>query len=373
MTENQTPRKYYPFLDALRGIALLWVIAHHSNYYFKMDTYNPKPFWQAMGTFFTAGFMGVDLFFVTSGFLITGLLMDEFYHGKVNVTRFYKRRFFKIIPHYFLIVVIAFGLMAIYSPKFVMYPLEIFGCLTLTQNYLKDTVPLLDHTWSIAIEEHFYIIYPLILFYVGGLFKGKKGRHKSILFVLFFLLILGNISRIIFFKGADELDIYYYQKTHLRFDALIFGCFLRFAEEWLVRLGKKKFSGVLFFIAAVLIYSFLVLKAQHTIWFHTTLMYLAAGFILCAALCGFKPLLEVGENRFLKFIGKNCYGIYLWHYPLIFLIYQIFQSVRIYESLPMVIPPSIVIIHLILSVALGVLSTVTLEKYFLKLRQTWIP
>ena len=354
-------KKYYPFLDALRAISILWVIAHHANYFFQLKKYDTNVFTHIMRGSAELGFLGVDMFFVTSGFLITGLLMEEFLQGQVRVQRFYARRFFKIVPHYYFIIVIALGILSVYCPRETIKPVQMLGYLTLMQNYLKHPVVILGHLWSISIEEHFYLIYPLLLFLISAIGKTKQMRFKAILFVLVFLIILENLIRFICFKGPHDGYTFFYQMTHVRFDALIFGCLLRFVEEWFIVSKFRKFYGMVFFMIAFLIYFSFTVKFDKTIWFYSTLAYLASGFILVAALYGFKPLVDIGRSKFLVWIGKNSYGIYLWHYILIFPIISIIDPARIDWKITM--------LYVMLSVCGGALSTATLEKYFLAMRQ----
>jgi peptidoglycan/LPS O-acetylase OafA/YrhL len=115
-------QKYYPFLDSFRGIAILWVIFHHAVYFFSGNGLGFLPLKMAK-----LGFLGVDLFFVTSGFLITGLLMEEFFQGQLRVQRFYIRRFFKIVPHYFLTIIVALGFASFLTPGSSIESIQIFN------------------------------------------------------------------------------------------------------------------------------------------------------------------------------------------------------------------------------------------------------
>lgn len=154
MTDIPLPaKKYYPFLDGFRAVAIIWVLFYHVNKFFELDR-----IWGALaGTpllkIINSGFLGVDIFFVISGFLITGLLIRDL-NGKVRVKRFYSRRFFKIIPHYFAAVFVGLIITGIFSPKFLFDLRTILGYFFFYNNYLPR-IPILSHMWSIAIEEHF--------------------------------------------------------------------------------------------------------------------------------------------------------------------------------------------------------------------------
>jgi peptidoglycan/LPS O-acetylase OafA/YrhL len=354
---DSSTRKYYPYVDALRGISILWVIAHHGVYFFRIHDWGFIPL-----RFAGLGFLGVDLFFVTSGFLITGLLMEEFLQGQLRIQRFYARRFFKIAPHYFLVIVVGLGFASFLIPNVSIKPIQVFSYLTLMQSYLKEQFFLFAHLWSISIEEHFYFTYPLFLFLLGKCAVTRDGKYKLVLLSLCLLIIGGNLSRFICFQNVHNQGVYYYQMTHLRFDALAFGCLLCFTEKMF---GNRRFYGGVFAMLTILILFAFFINFQHTIWYYPTLAYLGAGFVLAAALCGFKPVLDLGRIGFLRWIGKSSYGIYLWHYILIFHIMRVFDSDKNDWK--------IMTLYVILSISCGALSTLTFEKFFLKLRQQWVP
>ena len=105
MAEIHSTKVYYPFLDSFRAIAILWVMLHHGMLIASFSYSMPY-----LDKLSAIGFLGVDIFFVISGFLITGLLINDL-DNKIRVKRFYVRRFFKIVPHYLTIVLIGFALL----------------------------------------------------------------------------------------------------------------------------------------------------------------------------------------------------------------------------------------------------------------------
>ncbi len=286
--------------------------------------------------------------------------------GAVGVKRFYARRFFKIVPHYLFVILCAMGILGLFFPHVPINYSRLIAYLTMTQNYILPPIPILEHLWSIAIEEHFYLIYPLVLLLVGALCRTRAERLRVIIFSLVFLLILGNLIRIWCYKNPGWFDHFTIQKTHFRFDALIFGCFLRFAQDWLVVQERKKFYGHVLIIGAFFGFLYLFLNGfQEKEWFHFTIAYLSSGMILAAALCGFRPILDLGNIGTLRWIGRNSYGIYLWHYILIF---PFLPGMRSAQQ-----DWKIIVMYVVLSICCGALSTATVERYFLRLRERSVP
>ena len=132
-------------LDVLRGVAVVMVLVHHSP--------------TRLGGWVQAGWSGVDLFFVLSGFLVSGLLFKEYLAaGRIRPWRFYLRRGFKIYPNLYVMLAVAAVLQAALGPPLV--PRLVLHDALFVQNYLG---PWWGHTWSLAVEEHFYLLLPPVL------------------------------------------------------------------------------------------------------------------------------------------------------------------------------------------------------------------
>jgi peptidoglycan/LPS O-acetylase OafA/YrhL len=160
-------------LDFLRGAAILLVFGRHPSFW-------PDNAGRMRGIadfWYNFGWTGVDLFFVLSGFLVGGLLLGEVRErGNANVSRFIFRRAFKIWPSYYALVLISIVLKAVeygWRTSFTLY----WPNLLHVQNDFGGG--LLTHTWSLAVEEHFYLALPLLIFFLGSF--GERGRKINLL------------------------------------------------------------------------------------------------------------------------------------------------------------------------------------------------
>src|SRR5712692_5755882 len=304
-------------LDILRGAAITLVLFRHM----------PLPVSPAMP--FRAGYYlwsiswtGVDLFFVLSGFLISGLLYNEIDKtGSLRLRRFWMRRGLKIWPSYYFIFAITTPMAAYLVAKtqgrkvawhFVVQQMP---SLIFIQNYLPVEYRW-GASWSVAIEEHFYLSLPIIL-----LLLYRKGRLQWLLPMggLFCVAILA--WRIFAYsRGADWIHLYF--PTHLREDTLCFGVMLGYIHRYKPQVAQRicRFWPILILFAAAIIVSVAVLPLAGesafapTIGF--TLLYLAFGGLVLLA--GTNP--NFGEHgrlsllfKALAFLGVYSYTIYLVH------------------------------------------------------------
>jgi len=364
-------RKYYLFLDGFRGIAVLGVIFGHIFGFFDLHAilgalFVPFSKLAAVGTF------GVDMFFVISGFLITGLLLDDLENGKIRIKRFYFRRFLKIIPQYTLTVIAGLILMLVYhiqgfgqAENYNPFH-NIWINFVFLQNYYDSIqLPTLAHLWTIAVEEQFYFIYPLILISISLLLKGSYQRRVVLTAICIILLIIGNlcrydeISAIFRLKGGT----FAFQKTHFHFDGLVFGILIKLIEPYLYRINgtlKKLFSFACFIGALAIYLMFIVNGVNVFFWPTFGLAYLAPGLLIISALIDESSFIKYfEENQALRWVGRSSYGIYLWHYILLFFFLANCKQ-------PILL--NVIITYVITTILIGFLSTVTVERYFLSFR-----
>jgi peptidoglycan/LPS O-acetylase OafA/YrhL len=259
------------------------------------------------------GWVGVDLFFVLSGFLISSLLFREYQRsGEINLTRFLFRRAFKIYPSFWVLILFytAFLFSVDQLPSFSQIAHE----LLFVQNYLPG---FLGYTWSLAVEEHFYLSLA-ILFAVLRKFK-KADLFKSIPTIFAVLSIGCLVLRLFFIGNADEFSFGKYSLyTHLRIDALFFGVFISYLVHFknLNQLFSKIPTSLLVFVGVSLLSPAFIFSNYTFRWiliWGFVLTYLGSGFLVLAAV-----RIEQSQSYFLRGIGKlgaASYSIYLWHFP----------------------------------------------------------
>jgi peptidoglycan/LPS O-acetylase OafA/YrhL len=272
-------------LDVLRGVAILLVLGRHFPYY---------------NLWTRAGWIGVDLFFVLSGFLISGLLFREYRETRaISLKRFFIRRGFKIYPPYY-----AFLLLTM--------PLTIgrltWADLTFMQSYFTG---FWGHGWSLSVEEHFYIILPLALMLSLALFPRSDFRWIPYALPVVMAVCLAMRAAV----GPHATNRQVIDPTHLRIDALFAGVTL----GWLYHFKMATFLSAARKIYLLPVGLFLSSSAffvdQSSYWIYT--------FGLTANFVGFAAIVMwaienpgLGRLKPLATIGSFSYSIYLWHWPL---------------------------------------------------------
>ena len=207
MTAVNSNRFYYPALDGLRGVAILLVIIYHN-----FNFINQSQF----------GWLGVDLFFVLSGFLITTILLND--AGSPHFLKnFFIRRILRIFPLYFLcliIFLILFPFLGLYKKELSFFIANQWWLWTYLQNwlyslFLTDDAKMLTHLWSLAVEEQFYLIWPFIILLVK-----KPGKLFFIMLTVLFLVFFGR--SLLWFSHITDLN-YTTLYTFTRIDGICIG------------------------------------------------------------------------------------------------------------------------------------------------------
>ena len=340
-------------LDFVRGIAILMVMGYHFEQAPK--ALHPILYW-LQEPFKLCGATGVDMFFVLSGFLVGGLLLKEYLQTqRVNSTKFILRRGLKIWPAYYFYI---FFQMVTHK-----HPLSTFAVQNLVhlQNYLGSS---LGHTWTLAVEEHFYLLLTFALAWMTSRQWPIERILKVFLCVIPAVIAIRCLTVYEGWPGAG-------QYTHNRLDALMMGVVLavlfHFYPEIFDRISDKKWLLAGTAAAAVI---FCCLFQSHKVEFTVgfTIMYVGYAALLLLVYRHSGRVKNWAPYRWTASIGLYSYGIYLWHnagrQPMLAFASHLPESVKW---------PVTTIGQVLIGIVLGVLSTRLVEWPFLRLRDKLFP
>jgi peptidoglycan/LPS O-acetylase OafA/YrhL len=306
---------YVPALNGLRGVAILLVIGNH----LPLDEFE-----------LPGGFVGVNLFFVLSGFLITTLLLQEFNQtGSVSLKNFYIRRALRLGPALIVMLTVMCALSFVLFDR--AHALKNCGyaliALFYSSNWVKaltqNGLGMVAQTWSLSVEEQFYFIWPFLLLTTARV--AKKSRYLIALAAVLALFSWAD-GIILAMKGATFTRIYFGLDSTA--DTLMVGCILgvvltscrvtedtkRIMEKFLVVLAPLSLMCLVAFAARGNILG----KGLYYYGF-IAIALMAAALILDVMVSRQSVLKRLLEMKWLVWLGSVSYGLYLWHWPIIYL------------------------------------------------------
>ena len=299
---------YRASLDGIRGVSILVVMAFNAHL-----------------SFGQGGYLGVGLFFVLSGFLITSLLVREHSRtSKISLKSFYYRRALRLLPALFALILFVSVYAALFQPqekamrtwKGVLYTLfYVANWAQLGSN--PSGIGALSHAWSLSVEEQFYILWPLLLVVLL-----RRGVKREWIAGLLLLAISASIawSACLWHAGANYMRVY--QGSDTRAGELLIGCLVALLINWRV-LPQTKPARIAFRLTS--------LTSLGAILYAVWALPVSSGFLYCGGFaliaCGASAILidallfpshlsRIFEFQPLVWIGKVSYGLYLWHFPI---------------------------------------------------------
>ena len=310
------PHKHMPSLDGLRGVAILLVLVYH--FVSSMDAEFVVN--QRIARWTQLGWSGVDLFFVLSGFLITGILYDA--KGTSGFFKnFYSRRALRIFPLYYA----ALAIVVLMTPLLIRLDLAGTANPAWISIYATNIVislkgfgafGILDHFWSLAVEEHFYLVWPAVVFCLN---------RKGLMVAAACACVIAPLLRFAMADGGMELPAGAYILTPMRMDSLAAGAYIALFVR-----GPNGMKGLvkpaaMLGVAALVSFLALVLirqtKNPSDAMLGTlglSLLWIFFGSVLILTL-NWQPLKALMSLPVLRWLGKYSYGMYVWH-PIIFML-----------------------------------------------------
>ena len=357
----QADRVHYPALDGLRGLAILLVVVYHNFGFINV---------------FFFGWLGVDLFFVLSGFLITDILLKTV--GKKGYLKnFYIRRVLRIFPLYYLCLILFLIVLPQTTIQLdVQYYVDHQVWLwTYLQNWIytfqsPGQTNALNHLWSLAVEEQFYLLWPLAVLII------RKPGYLLLFISLVLVAVLG-LRLLVWINQISDLA-YFNLYTFTRIDGLCIGCMIALLQRVKSNFLEKN-KAIIVLCFAGLNFGFFFVNRRYQFSFP----YLAfAGYTTFAMMFGLlvneavtrqsKLINLLFNNPLLKFFGKISYGFYVFHWPVYLFLFPYLLPWISKLTNGTLVQFLVSVVATIAAIVISWLSYQYFEKYFLKLKDKFV-
>ncbi|WP_178983479.1 acyltransferase family protein [Winogradskyella helgolandensis] len=357
------PKEYFKSLDGLRFIAAIAVLLFHKINNTDWLYYESSPIlYRAFSFIFRNGFIGVNFFFVLSGFLITYLIQSEiFYNGSFNFKGFIARRVLRIWPLFFLIVIIGFSIKD--NTDGIFYYISFLSNIEVIYNHGNQS-GILFPLWSVSIEEQYYFLIPLIFIIF------KIDNKNKFMFVYVGLLLVSIFYQFIYNNNINKL---HYSTMSCITDLSIGGmtATLVFYSKSFVNYFKnlKGFSIVVIYILGIS-YIFIRVYIDHILIFRVferCVLALFFAFIILEQTYSTNSLFKISKFNFLNRSAKYTYAIYMFHMIFIIYIHHYWKAYAIYDNIIIDIFIKTILV-IILTYFLSILSYRYIESPFLRLK-----
>ena len=356
---------YFKNLDGLRAFAALSVLFYHSSHWFKIPHNSKLYYFLTFGEM--GGAYGVQFFLILSGFLITYLLyVEQNKNKKINILQFYIRRILRVWPLYYLTLIVGFYFYPIilefvsgqtYIENASIFLYSVFAVNFDFINHGGPSIGILGVQWSIAIEEQFYLIWPLF-FYM--FFKSK--------YFPLLLIIVTIFSEIFYLQNINTYIGYYHFYSNIRF--LAFGGFISYVCYFNINLMNNMFNRIgykknifIYLICITLLFlnNFLALESLNFNLIFEVIPILFFTYIILEQNYSKNSFVKLGNFKMLNWLGKISYGIYIYHMIIIYFILNITDT----KTDPYLIKT---LITTILTILVSHISYLYFENYFIKLK-----
>tara|TARA_Y100001970_G_scaffold138150_1_gene170015 strand:+ start:763 stop:2685 length:1923 start_codon:yes stop_codon:yes gene_type:complete len=302
--------KYRAEIDGLRGIAVLGVILYHAEIIINGNH------------LFSGGFFGVDIFLIISGFLITRIISDEYKKDKkISFRNFYERRFRRLAPALILVLLVStiFAYFILLPNQFIFFIKSVLSSIFFVSNFffhysgesygqsILTHIPLL-HTWSLSIEEQFYLIYPAFLIIV------LKFGKKNIKLILVIFIFLSFLFSLLINKNHGSFNFYMLPSRGWE---LLIGALLAINEKKKTHELNNNLKSFLSFLGlGLIIFSFIFFDSINNHPGYKTLFPVVGTSIIIFCSNPKNSVDKVLSFKILKNLGLISYSLYLWHHPI---------------------------------------------------------